>query len=128
MGKTTALIGLSQDADVREKFSTGGIYFVVVGKHATHEKLITNLKNIVRASGGEEESADIDSTGSLESAVQTTSSWFAGRKALFILDHLWQTASSEIGYLNELMGLKKGLGTSMSFLLMSWRELPIIQE
>ena len=105
VGKTTALIGLANDPDVRETFSTGGIYFIVVGMDATPEKLVANLKKIVRGSGGVEESEEIDSTGSLEIAVQTTSSWFAGRKALFILDDLWQTSSNEMGYFNELIRL-----------------------
>ena len=105
VGKTTALIGLAKDLNIRETFSTGGIYFIVVGKDATPEKLVANLKKVVRESGGVEESEEIDSTGSLEIAVQTTSSWFAGRKALFILDDLWQTSSNEMGYFNELIEL-----------------------
>ena len=105
VGKTTALIGLAKDLEVRETFSTGGIYFIVVGKDATPEKLVANLKKIVRRSGGEEQCEEIDSTGSLEFAVQTTSSWFAGRKALFVLDDLWQTTSNEMGYFNELIRL-----------------------
>ena len=105
VGKTTALIGLAKETDVRQKFSTGGIYFVAVGKDATPEKLVASLKNIVRESGGKNRSEEIDSTGSLESAVRTTSSWFAGKRALFILDDLWQTSSNETGYFNELIGL-----------------------
>ena len=105
VGKTTALIGLAKDADVQEKFSTGGIYFVIVGKDATPEKLVRSLKSIVRKSGGRRRSREIDSTGSLESAVRTTSSWFVGQQALFILDDLWQTSSNEMGYFNELIEL-----------------------
>ena len=104
VGKTTALIGLAKDADIREKFSTGGIYFLVVGKDATPTNLVASLKRIVRRSGGKRLSEEIDS-GSLESAVMTTSSWFSGRKALFILDDLWQTSANDMGYFNELIGL-----------------------
>ena len=104
VGKTTALIGLSKDADVcEEKFSTGGIYFVKVGKDSTPEKLVGNLKSILRKSGSRRRSGEFDSTESLESAVPTTSSWFVGQKALFILDDLWQTFSFEMGYFNELI-------------------------
>ena len=105
VGKTTALIGLAQQAEVREKFSSGGIYFLVVGKDATPGSLVAALKEIVSRSGGKKHSKEIDIDGPLESAVHTTSSWFAGRRALFILDDLWQTASSRLGYFKELMGL-----------------------
>ena len=107
VGKTTALIALAQDADVREKFSRGGIYFVVVGKDATPGSLVARLKEIVRRSGGKKRCEEIDNNGSLEAAVGTTSSWFAGRKALFLLDDLWQTTFSQTGYfevLTEILG------------------------
>ena len=105
VGKTTALLGLAQDPDVREAFSRGGIYFLVVGKNASPIKLVTDLKDIIRCSGGEKWSEKIDNNVSLESAVRTTSSWFAQRKALFILDDLWQTSSNPLGYFEVLMGL-----------------------
>ena len=105
VGKTIALIGLGRDAEVQEMFARGGIYFLGVGKDATAAKLVGSLKGIVSISGGERRSEKIDNNGSLESAVRTTSSWFAGRRALFILDDLWQTSSSHIGYFKELIGL-----------------------
>ena len=105
VGKTTALIGLAKDADVREKFSAGGIHFLVVGKDATPGKLVSGLKEIVKRSGGKKRSEEIDSNGSLESAVRTTSAWFAGRRALFICDDLWQTSSCLSGYFEKLIGL-----------------------
>ena len=107
VGKTTAMIGLARDADVREKFSRGGIYFVVVGKDATPGSLVARLKEIVRRSGGKKRCEEIDNNGSLEAAVGTASSWFAGRKALFLLDDLWQTTFSHTGYfevLTEILG------------------------
>ena len=105
VGKTTALIGLAHDADVRRAFSDGGIYFLVVGKDATPGSLVVRLKEIVRRSGGKRKCEEIDTNGSLELAVSTTSSWFSGRKALFICDDLWQTSSCQTGYLNTLVGL-----------------------
>ena len=48
---------------------------------------------------------EIDENGSLESAIRTTSSWFSGRKALFICDDLWNTSLCETGYLNALVGI-----------------------
>ena len=105
VGKTTALIGLAQQEEVQEKFSSGGIHFLVVGKDATPGSLVAALKEIVSRSGGKKRCKEIDSDGPLESAVRTTSSWFAGRRALFILDDLWQTASSRLGYFEELIGL-----------------------
>ena len=105
VGKTTTLIGLAKDVDVREKFSTGGAYFLVVGKDATPGKLVTRLKDVVKLSGGKKRSEEIDSNGSLESAIRTTSTWFANRRALFICDDLWPTSSCPSGYMTVLMGL-----------------------
>ena len=105
VGKTTAIIGLAQDADVRKEFSDGGIYFLVVGKDVRAGNLVASLKEMVRRSGGKRRCEDIDINGSLESAALITSSWFAKRKALFICDDLWKTSTSEIGYLNALVGL-----------------------
>ena len=104
VGKTTALIGLAQDEDVRKKFSDG-IYFVTVGKDATDEKLITSLKELIENSGGEKMCEGINSGTPLESVVGTTSSWFALRKVLFICDDLWKTSSCQTGYFNVLVGL-----------------------
>ena len=72
--KTTALNGLAQDAKVLEKFSTGGIYFLVVRKDATPASLVVQLKEMVKRSGGKKRCEETDSDGSLESAVRTTSS------------------------------------------------------
>ena len=105
VGKTTALLGLAQEPDIREMFSGGGIYFLGVGKDASTAKLVTGLKEIVKRSGGKKWSERIDNNGSLESAVWTTSCWFAGRKALFMLDDLWQTPCNRLGYLEALMGI-----------------------
>ena len=105
IGKTTALVGLAQDPDVQKAFSSGGIYFVVVGKDATPAKLVADLREIARRSGGERLSERIYNSGSLESAVSTISSWFSGREALFILDDLWQTSSNQLGYYEVLVGL-----------------------
>ena len=105
IGKTTAILGLAQDPEIRETFSSGGIYLLVVGKDASPAKVVGGLKNIVRYSGGKRWSEKIDKNGSVESAVRTTSCWFSRRKALFILDDLWQTSSNQLGYYNALVGL-----------------------
>ena len=105
VGKTTALVGLAQHPEIRDIFSGGGIYFLVVGKDASPSKLVTDLKEMVIRSGGKKRCKEIDSNGSLESAVRTMSSWFKGRKALFILDDLWQTSSNQLGYFKVLTGL-----------------------
>ena len=126
VGKTTALIGLAKDADVREKFSTGGIYFVVVGKDATAGKLVAELKDVVRRSGGKKRSEEIDSNGSLESAIRTTSTWFANRRALFICDDLWRTTSCPSGYYEDLVGLLDN--SPESHVVISTRDSAIASE
>ena len=105
VGKTTALLGLAQDPDIRKNFSNGGIHILTVGKDVAESKLVVGLKEMVHRSGGEKYCEKIDSNGSLKQAVSRTSSWFSGRKALFILDDLWQTSSNRLGYLDVLMGL-----------------------
>ena len=126
IGKTTALIGLAQDADVQEKFSDGGIYFLVVGKDATPGKLVASLKEMVRCSGGKRLCEEMDCNVSLESAVSITSSWFAKRRALFICDDLWKTSSCQTGYFNSLVGLLDE--SPDSHLLISTRSSVIASE
>ena len=104
VGKTTALCKLAQEHIVREAFPDG-IHFMVVGKEATAPDLVKKLKRIVRRSGGEKWSMKIDESEPLELAIETTSSWFAGKKVLFICDDLWEAHSSEFGYYFELKEL-----------------------
>ena len=126
VGKTTALIGVAQDVDVRREFSDGGIHFLVVGKDASAGNLVASLKDMVRRSGGKRRCEDIDINGSVESAALTTSSWFAKRKALFICDDLWKTSTSETGYLNALVGLLDE--SPESHMLLSTRSREIASE
>ena len=126
VGKTTALIGLAQDQDVQKAFSSGGIYFVVVGKDAAPTKLVADLKEIVRRSGGERLAEGIDNNGSLESAVSTTSLWFAARQALFILDDIWETPSNQLGHYEALAGLLDD--SSKSHILISTRSATIAHK
>ena len=126
VGKTTALIGLAHDPDVRETFSAGGIYFLTVGKDATARYLVGCLKEIVRSSGGKRKSEEIDVNGSLESAISSTSSWFATRKVLFICDDLWQNPSSQTGYFYSLTGLLDH--STKSHLVVSTRSSAIASE
>ena len=125
VGKTTALIGLAQDPDVQKTFSSGGIYFLVVGKEATQTKLVADLKEIVRRSGGGRVAERIDNNGSLESAVTTTSSWFSGRQALFILDDIWETTHN-MGYYESLVGLLDD--SPKSHILLSTRSATIARK
>ena len=104
MGKTTALCKLAQERLVREAFPDG-IHFIFVGKDATSADLVQKLKRIVRNSGGERWAGKIDDSGPLESAVETTSSWFAEKKVLFICDDLFQTPLSLWGYYKQLSRL-----------------------
>ena len=104
VGKTTALCKLAQERDVQGAFPHG-IHFMVVGRDATPSILVQKLKRIVRNSGGERLADKIDDNGPLESAVATTSSWFAGKRVLFVCEDLWQTSSSRSGYFKELCDL-----------------------
>ena len=126
VGKTTALLGLARDQDVRNIFASGGIYFLVVGKDATETNLVAKLKDFVRCSGGKKRCENIDLNGLLEIAVRETSAWFAKRKALFICDDLWQTQTCETGYFGALMGLLDA--SPESHMLLSTRFSSIASE
>ena len=104
VGKTTALCKLAQERDVQEAFPHG-IHFMIVGRDATPGILVQKLKRIVRNSGGKRLADKIDDNGPLESAVATTSSWFSGKRVLFVCDDLWETPASRSGYYNELKEL-----------------------
>ena len=126
VGKTTALIGLAREPDIRKMFSDGGIHFMTVGKDTRPARVVASLKEIVRCSGGKKWSEKIDDNGSVESAVRTTSSWFRGRKALFILDDLWETSQNPLGYFKELWGLLDE--STESHMLVSARSSTITSE
>ena len=136
IGKTTALIGLANDTEVREKFSDG-IYFVPVGKDATVDKLIRSLQGIVEKSGGKKMFEGIDSSKTLESVVSKTASWFSNRKVLFICDDLWKHSSSpmrvndpasfsQTSYFNQLQGLLDG--NPKSHMVISTRDSDIASD
>ena len=126
VGKTTALLGLSQDSEIREMFASGGIYFLPVGKNASPAQLVAGLAEIVNSSGGKRRSEKVSGSRSLESAVRTTSSWFIGRKALFILDDLWQTAPNRLDYFEALTRLTSE--SPKSHILVSTRSSVVASE
>ena len=81
---------------------------------------------MVRRSGGKRLCEEMDSNGSLESAVSITSGWFAKRRALFICDDLWKTSSCKTGHLNSLVGLLDE--SPESHMLISTRSSAIASE
>ena len=89
VGKTNALLGLGWDADVREQFRNGGIYFLSVGKDAGVREVIEELALAVQVSGGGGRSRDIRESKTLRGAIEIVVSWFDERETLFLCDDVW---------------------------------------
>lgn len=104
VGKSTALQAISWEHDVREHFA-GGIYWITLGEHASPGRIIQELSDIVITAGGASLSQQILQAQSLRAGVELFATWFNGRKVLFILDDLWPTSHSFIGFLFELQFL-----------------------
>lgn len=100
-GKSTALQAISCENDVQEHF-VDGIYWITLGEHASPGRIIQELSDIVNSAGGAGLSKQILQAPSLHAGVEFFARWFNGRKALFILDDLWPTLRSFIGFLCEL--------------------------
>ena len=86
-------------------FFTTEIHFKIVVRDAILSILVQKVKRILRDSGRERLADKTDDSGLLESAVGTTSSWFASYRVLFVCDDLWQTFSSRSEYYQELHDL-----------------------
>ena len=99
VGKTTALLGLAWEKDIRNRFSEGGVYFVSVGKDASVRDIIKKLGHIVKSTGGIRCSKRVLESESLPGAVWEVIHWFQGRCSLFVFDDFWETEDSIVGYL-----------------------------
>lgn len=105
VGKSCALRGLTEDADVK-KFYSGGIYFISLGMDADLKEVTCGLEDIVRSSGGTEEAKTlkriIDGISSrstkaklekqVERCLKVAALWFSNCgdcPCLFLVDDIW---------------------------------------
>ena len=126
VGKTSAMIGLGWEPDLRNRFDEGGIYFVSVGKDASKADIIKKLAHIVRSTGGNQCAKRVLESESLSGAVDEAIQWFQGRCSLFLFDDFWETEDSEVGYLPNIKQLLSSC--AMSKMVVSTRSDEIALE
>lgn len=107
VGKTTVLIGIEHEEDIKEHF-THGVLYMSVGAAATVAHLTGELFNIVRVTGATTSSAEVLSSKTLADAVSHAAVWFHGKQILFLIDDIWPSTTRPEGYLPEMEGLLQG--------------------
>lgn len=107
VGKSTALVALGHDADIREYFADGVLY-MSLGANATKHHIACELNRIMRATGAKEGVLKDESTASLASAVAEAALWFQSRRILFLIDDIWPRGTRFQGSLPDMQGLLNG--------------------
>lgn len=107
VGKTTALIGLGQEDDIKTHFKDG-VLFMKAGATATVDDLTGELCKIMRATCACTSAAELESSKSLADAVAGAARWFHGKQVLFLIDDIWPSSNRPERYLPELEGLLQG--------------------
>jgi NB-ARC domain len=106
MGKTTALICICHDADVKRKYPDA-VYFMTLGQDASPESVVAQLSQIVEESGGIELAGKVRACKKPYMAARKAGSWFVGRRCLFVWDDLRETASNPTGIFAVLRSFKE---------------------
>jgi WD40 repeat protein len=101
VGKTCALKEVGCDPDVARHF-TGGVYYMSLGQDAKPDDVVSQVASIVKASGGIKRDAEVLASATVSQAAREASSWFEGRRCLFICDDLWATKTSKTGFFDDL--------------------------
>lgn len=107
VGKTTALIGLGHDDDIKAHF-LDGVFFMSIGASASEGHVIIELEKIVRVTGSRTAATKVQASKSLADAVSNAAIWFHGKRILFLIDDIWPSSNRPEGYLPELEGLLQG--------------------
>lgn len=104
VGKTTALIGLGHDPEVKAHF-VHGVLYMSLGAAATEEIVSNELSKILELTGAVSRAAEVGTASSISEAVSRTATWFYGKRSLFLIDDIWPTPGHPQGYLSEQGGL-----------------------
>lgn len=107
VGKTTALIALGHDKDVRSHFCDGGL-FMTLGADVSVNQITDRLARIMKFTGARGSVAAVQNEIDLETAVNEAALWFQGKRNLFLVDDVWSTSSSNQGYLPQLRAILTG--------------------
>ncbi len=100
VGKTVALVGLTSDREIRERFPDG-ILFMTLGQSATVQSVIGELKKIVALTGGTKIGVKIGSCTGLRDAVDFAVPWFKNRVCLFLVDDIWPAKNGKASFLSD---------------------------
>ncbi len=98
VGKTIALQGLACDGDIRERFPDG-IQYLSLGQGATVQIAVGEIAKVMTMSGASASAARVETSTSLEEAIDHAKRWFQDKKCLFLIDDLWPTEDCSTGYL-----------------------------
>lgn len=107
VGKTTALIGLGHDDEIKEHF-VDGVLYIRVGASATMGDVTSELSEIMRVTGATTSATAVLSSKALADPVSNAAIWFRGKRILFLIDDIWPSSNRPEGYLSELEGLIQG--------------------
>lgn len=104
VGKTCALrgVGLHEDAELR---FPGGVLYMSLGAESSKEELIRNIGNVVRRTGGNEKSSQIEISTDLTVSINMAAEWFRRHVCLFIIDDLWCQSGIDSRVTEVLSGL-----------------------
>lgn len=123
IGKTTTLVSIAWETDIRSTFYDG-IFFMTLGINANKRYIIDHLSTIVLLSGGIQLAKRLRQSLTITDAVQLVSCWFAGKKVLFICDDVWPTNDNTAGMFCELRHLLSQ--SSRSAMLVSTRDQSLV--
>lgn len=125
VGKTTALIALGWQTELRNHFCDG-IYFMSLGKEIDVGGFIKQLGRIVRITGSMSLAKELSHTSNLDEAVQLSSNWFTGKKVLLLCDDIWPRPNQPVGFLNQLRSFMSM--TTQSCIVYTTRDQLIAEE
>lgn len=111
VGKTSALIALGHDKDVRDHFKDGVLY-LQLGAKASVKDVTRGLFKIMRFTEARASADTVHWQTDLTIAVDDAALWFMGKVNLFVIDDLWSTSSCDKGFLPQFRNILEGSSES----------------
>lgn len=91
VGKTSTCKLLCADEDVRAQFVEGAILWINVGKGASEEDVVHEVRKAVSKCGGKRAAREIGSSSDISEAVDIACYFFKNNRILVIVDDVWET-------------------------------------
>eukprot|EP00178_Gracilaria_changii_P002243 TRINITY_DN13325_c0_g1_i1.p1 TRINITY_DN13325_c0_g1~~TRINITY_DN13325_c0_g1_i1.p1 ORF type:complete len:1137 (-),score=180.46 TRINITY_DN13325_c0_g1_i1:3414-6824(-) len=101
VGKTCALRGLAEDAEIKRVFS-GGILYIELGNDATLPNIVESIAHIVDCTGGTNLANVIRAAGSVAGASRKALKWFGSQSCLFLIDDIWHVNGIDCDVMTSL--------------------------